>query len=411
MTVSSENYKDPYAGNGSTTVFPYTFRILAQSHILVQLKVNSTGVVTDQTLTTHYTVSGVGAVGGNVTMLTAPPTGTTLILKRNVSKTQEADYTEYDTFPAETHETALDKLTMIAQQQQEEIDRSIKWDSAVSGLSATIVGTPSANYTIRVNSGATALEFATAATTDTYQFPAGTGILAQTATGNASARTITGTANQITVTNGDGVSGNPTLSLPDDMTLTGKTLTGGTYKIPNIGLKILDTNASHYLSIVPGSDLTADRTLTVTTGDSSRTLTMSGDATISGTNTGDVSAATQAEQEAGVSTTTYVSPGRQQYHPSALKAWIRVTNAGTPANSIGYNISSIGDNGTGSTRINLTTGNSSGALPVVATIEAGVTSGTSISTAVNSSSQVDILTYNAATLTDYNFTASFMGDQ
>lgn len=42
-------------------------------------------------------------------------------------------------------------------------------------------------------------------------------------------RTITGTANEITVTNGDGVSGNPTLSLPSALTFTGKTVTGGTF--------------------------------------------------------------------------------------------------------------------------------------------------------------------------------------
>jgi hypothetical protein len=53
------------------------------------------------------------------------------------------------------------------------------------------------------------------------------------------------------------------------------------------GVKILDTNASHTLGLVVGSDLTATRTLTITTGDASRVLTLSGDATISGTNTGD----------------------------------------------------------------------------------------------------------------------------
>lgn len=57
--------------------------------------------------------------------------------------------------------------------------------------------------------------------------------------------------------------------------------------VPNTGLHVLDTNASHDLIIKPGSDLAADRTLTVTTGDADRTLTISGDATISGTNTGD----------------------------------------------------------------------------------------------------------------------------
>jgi len=60
----------------------------------------------------------------------------------------------------------------------------------------------------------------------------------------------------------------------------------------NTGLKIKDTNASHGLTIAPGSDITADRTLTVTTGDADRTLTISGSTTLSGgthsgTNTGD----------------------------------------------------------------------------------------------------------------------------
>lgn len=57
--------------------------------------------------------------------------------------------------------------------------------------------------------------------------------------------------------------------------------------VPNVGLHLLDTDASHDLIVKPGSNLTADRTLTVTTGDADRTLTINGDATISGTNTGD----------------------------------------------------------------------------------------------------------------------------
>ena len=57
--------------------------------------------------------------------------------------------------------------------------------------------------------------------------------------------------------------------------------------LPNTGLRLLDTNASHSLIFAPGSDLTANRTLTVTTGDADRTLTLSGNATLSGTNTGD----------------------------------------------------------------------------------------------------------------------------
>jgi len=68
----------------------------------------------------------------------------------------------------------------------------------------------------------------------------------------------------ITVDDSDNVSGMATLTLP------------------NTGLHILDTNATHDLIIAPGSNLTADRTLTITTGDADRTLTLSANATLAG---------------------------------------------------------------------------------------------------------------------------------
>ena len=53
------------------------------------------------------------------------------------------------------------------------------------------------------------------------------GILVQYGTDQFTARTLTGTANEITVANGAGASGNPTISLPSALTFTGKTVTGG----------------------------------------------------------------------------------------------------------------------------------------------------------------------------------------
>jgi len=55
------------------------------------------------------------------------------------------------------------------------------------------------------------------------------GILVQYGTDQFTARTLTGTANEITVANGAGASGNPTFSLPSALTFTGKTVTGGTF--------------------------------------------------------------------------------------------------------------------------------------------------------------------------------------
>lgn len=63
----------------------------------------------------------------------------------------------------------------------------------------------------------------------------------------------------------------------------GDTMTGALV-VPNAsGLKIKDTDASHTLGLVGGSNLTADRTLTLTTGDASRTLTLTADSSIGGT--------------------------------------------------------------------------------------------------------------------------------
>jgi hypothetical protein len=126
MTISSTTVRNSYSGNGSTTVFAYTFKILDDDEIQVIIR-SSTGTETTKIKTTHYTVSGVGSSGGgNITFLTAPGATETVVLKRNTTKTQETDYVANDPFPANSHEEALDRVTMIAQEIQEELGRSIK---------------------------------------------------------------------------------------------------------------------------------------------------------------------------------------------------------------------------------------------------------------------------------------------
>ena len=126
MTVSSSTAKVSYSGNSSTVAFAVNFYFLADSHLKVVSRA-ANGTETVKTLTTDYTVTGAGnPSGGTVTMLTAPATGTTLVIARNVPITQLTDYTANDPFPAETHEQALDKLTMETQQINEAVARSIK---------------------------------------------------------------------------------------------------------------------------------------------------------------------------------------------------------------------------------------------------------------------------------------------
>jgi hypothetical protein len=70
--------------------------------------------------------------------------------------------------------------------------------------------------------------------------------------------------------------------------------------------------------------------------------------------------ASQAEQEAGTVTSTYTSPGRQQYHPSAAKAWAHYdSTTATPTLNASYNVSSLTDNSVGQITVNFSVAMSS----------------------------------------------------
>lgn len=177
MTVSSEVKRKDYAGNGSTANFATVFRFLQNSDIKVILTVDATAIETVQTEITNYTLSGSGLdAGGTVTMIVAPPTGTTLTVKRDVPLTQGTDYIENDDFPADSHEDALDKLTMITQQMQEELDRSLKFTEAEATASALLPALEALKF-MRVKSDLSGFEL-TAGTTsasavDVLNTPAG----------------------------------------------------------------------------------------------------------------------------------------------------------------------------------------------------------------------------------------------
>lgn len=123
MTVSAQTRFNEYAGAGTTGPFPYTFRITAATDLVCKVT-SAAGAVTT---VTPSAVTGAGdANGGSVTLGTALATGETLLIYSSVPLTQSTDYIAGDSFPAETHEAALDRLTMIAQDGRRDIDRSFK---------------------------------------------------------------------------------------------------------------------------------------------------------------------------------------------------------------------------------------------------------------------------------------------
>lgn len=157
MTVSTTESRIGYNGNGATTVFAFPYRFLESSDLTV-IVVLATGTQVTQVLNTNYTVSGAGDdAGGTVTMIVAPASGEQLVIVREVPLTQETDYISGDPFPAETHERALDKLTMISQRLESLISRSIRLSDADLLVTSTILPPPSPGSSLIWNLTGTAL--------------------------------------------------------------------------------------------------------------------------------------------------------------------------------------------------------------------------------------------------------------
>lgn len=136
------------------------------------------------------------------------------------------------------------------------------------------------------------------------------------------------------------------------------------------------------------------------------------------------SVAAQSDQETASSTTTYVSPGRQQSHPSSLKARAYIVfSGGTPSIADTFNVASVTDNGVGDTTLTLTTNFSSANYTVVPGLIKSSTTGVSnasyIEVAALSVSTIRIKTYSvnvsgANTIlaaADIDFSVMAAGDQ
>jgi len=126
MTLSTNESKQQYNGDDSQTIFPYEFKIFDEDELNVELRL-ANGTIDDQVLNTDFTTTtSSGDYRGNIVMIVPPATDETLTVYRLVDLLQETDYVENDPFKAETHEDALDKLTMQNQQQADLLDRSLK---------------------------------------------------------------------------------------------------------------------------------------------------------------------------------------------------------------------------------------------------------------------------------------------
>jgi hypothetical protein len=130
MTISSQTRKaGPFIGNGSTTAFPFTFKVFATSDVVVT-RANTAGTETVLTAGTDYTVSlnanQNSNPGGTVTLASALVTNFKLVLTSAVPNLQPVDITNNGGFYPKVINDALDRVTILAQQIALDASRSVK---------------------------------------------------------------------------------------------------------------------------------------------------------------------------------------------------------------------------------------------------------------------------------------------
>lgn len=127
MLVSNNVYKNRYVYDGAQFNFPISFPFLDEKHIQVRYAKRGQEDTDSHIMNpSYYMITGAGnPAGGVLTRLSNWEPGIVIVIIRDVPITQLHQYTQYDNFPAESHEDALAKLTMICQELDEICSRAI----------------------------------------------------------------------------------------------------------------------------------------------------------------------------------------------------------------------------------------------------------------------------------------------
>jgi hypothetical protein len=120
ISVGDLTPRNQYTATSSQTVFAYSFPIFADA----DLKVYQGSTLL--TLTTHYTVSGAATDnGGNVTLVTGATLNDIITICRDLPVARTSDFQANGDLLAETLNDDLDKIVMMAQQNESGLVRKI----------------------------------------------------------------------------------------------------------------------------------------------------------------------------------------------------------------------------------------------------------------------------------------------
>lgn len=155
MTIETTSIKAVALGNGATTVWPYTFLIPAEADLVLTLVDVASGNPTVIS-PVNYTVTGIdSALGGTVTYpLSGSPltSASYIVIERALPLKQETDLLNQGAVYPQVIEDALDYLTMVTQQLQDQINRAIVFSVADTVETDLPTATARANKFLGFNS-------------------------------------------------------------------------------------------------------------------------------------------------------------------------------------------------------------------------------------------------------------------
>lgn len=156
MTVTANDRRIQYTATAGQTVFPYDFVIEANTEITVIQTLASDGTSTTLTLTTDYTVSGVGdASGGNITLVSGAALNDTLTIVGATPITRTTDFNQAGDFLSIELNSQLDRITNILQENETETKRAflLKDEDTASSVELPITSVRSSKYLAFDSSG------------------------------------------------------------------------------------------------------------------------------------------------------------------------------------------------------------------------------------------------------------------
>lgn len=136
MSVNSTIRKvGPFVGAGTVSTFPFSFKVFASTDLKV-VTADSAGVETSLILNSDFTAALNGNQdsnpGGTITLSAALPVGKTMIITTAIAETQTVALTNIGGFFPEVINAALDRITIMLQQLQEQADRSLRFQTTDS---------------------------------------------------------------------------------------------------------------------------------------------------------------------------------------------------------------------------------------------------------------------------------------